>query len=329
MSPVGLDELLAALPNKADPNLLVGFETSDDAGVYRLNDELALVVTADIITPPVDDPFLYGQIGAANSISDVYAMGGRPLTCLNLICFPMAELGPEVLQGIVEGALSKITEAEAVLAGGHTIEDEEPKFGLAVTGVVHPERCWHNSGARPGDLLILTKPIGSGVLFNANLKDLVPPAAMEACIDWLSTLNKSAAEVLQQYDVSAVTDVTGFGLAGHALEMAKGSDATLELEVDSIPVLEAAAAMYEQGVTTGSNANNRALITGATRFDRELPQSTREILVDPQTSGGLLAALPEAQAPEALARMHEAGLDSARIIGQVIPAAAPDYLVFK
>ena len=329
MSPVGLDKLLTALPRKVDPNLLVGFETSDDAGVYRLTDEIALVVTADIITPPVDDPFLFGQIGAANSISDVYAMGGKPLTCLNLIGFPMAELGSEVLQGIVEGALSKITEAEAVLAGGHTTEDEEPKFGLAVTGVVHPEKYWDNKGARPGDLLILTKPIGSGVLFNANIKGLVPQAAMEACIDWLATLNKSAAEVLQQYDVSAVTDVTGFGLAGHALEMARGSNATLELEVDSIPVLEEAANMYVEGVTTGSNANNRALITGSTRFDRELPESTTEVLVDPQTSGGLLAALPEAQAQEALARMHGDGLASARIIGQVIPASAPDYLVFK
>ena len=329
MSPVGLDKLLQALPKKVDPNLLVGFETSDDAGVYRLSDEIALVVTADIITPPVDDPFVFGQIGAANSISDVYAMGGKPVTCLNLLGFPTKELGPEVLQGIVEGALAKITEAEAVLAGGHTTEDEEPKFGLAVTGVVHPEKYWHNKGARHGDALILTKRIGSGVLFNANLEGLVPDSAMKACIDSLTTLNKSAAEVLQHYDVSAVTDVTGFGLAGHALEMAKGSDATLEIDIDAIPVMVEAVNMYQKGVTTGSNGNNRALITGQTRFDRELPGNGSEILVDPQTSGGLLAALPESQAQEALGRMHDAGLDAARIIGHVRPPSAPDYLVFK
>ena len=329
MSPVGLDRLLQSLPKKVDPNLLVGFETSDDAGVYRLSDDTALVVTADIITPPVDDPFIFGQIGAANSISDVYAMGGRPVTCLNLIGFPTSELGPEILQGIVEGALSVITEAEAVLAGGHTTEDEEPKFGLAVTGVVHPDKYWHNKGARQGDVLILTKRIGSGVLFNANLKGLVPEAAMKACIESLVTLNKSAAEVLQHYDVSAVTDVTGFGLAGHALEMAKGSNATLELEIDAIPVMAEAANMYEKGVTTGSNTNNRALITGNTRFDRDLPGSGSEIFVDPQTSGGLLACLPESKAQEALVRLHDAGLDASSIIGHVRPPSAPDYVVFR
>ena len=328
MSPVGLDKLLQALPKKVDPNLLVGFETSDDAGVYRLSDDIALVVTADIITPPVDDPFQFGQIGAANSISDVYAMGGKPVTCLNLIGFPTTELGPEILQGIVEGALAKIMEAEAVLAGGHTTEDEEPKFGLAVTGVVHPEKLWHNKGARPGDVLILTKRIGSGVLFNANLKGLVPEAAMQACIDSLVTLNKSAAEVLQQYDVSAVTDVTGFGLAGHALEMAKGSNATLEIEIDAIPVMAESMNMYEKGVTTGSNLNNRALISGQTRFERELPGNGGEIFVDPQTSGGLLAALPESQAQEALSKLQDGGLDAARIIGHVRPLSAPDFLVF-
>jgi selenide,water dikinase len=329
VSPVGLDRLLQALPKKVDPNLLVGFETSDDAGVYRLTDEIALVVTADIITPPVDDPFVFGQIGAANSLSDVYAMGGRPITCLNLIGFPMTELGPEVLQGIVEGALTKITEAEAVLAGGHTTEDSEPKFGLSVTGVVHPQKFWHNKGARQGDVLILTKRIGSGVLFNANLKGLVPDAAMKACIDSLVTLNKTAARVLQQFDASAVTDVTGFGLAGHALEMAKGSNVTIEIDAEAVPLMAEAANMYEKGVTTGSNANNRAKISDNTRFDYDLSKNSGEIFVDPQTSGGLLAALPESQAQEALGKMHDAGLDAARIIGHIRPPSEPDYLIFK
>ena len=194
MSPVGLGKLLAGLPHKVDPNLLVGYETSDDAGVYRLDDNTALVVTADFITPPVDDPFVFGQIGAANSLSDVYAMGGRPLTCLNLVGFPSAQLGPEVLEGIVEGALTKITEAGAVLAGGHTTDDEEPKFGLAVTGIVHPDRIWRNTGCRPGDVLILTKPVGSGVLFNANLKGWVSEGAMGECIAVLRALNRAAAD---------------------------------------------------------------------------------------------------------------------------------------
>lgn len=169
MSPVGLAKLLSQLPKKKDPNLLVGYETSDDAGIYRLSDDIALVVTADFITPPVDDPYLFGQIAAANSLSDVYAMGGSPVTFLNLVGFPAGELDPEVLHGIVAGALSKITEAGAVLAGGHTTDDDEPKFGLSVTGVVHPDKYWRNAGAQVGDALILTKPIGSGVLFNANL----------------------------------------------------------------------------------------------------------------------------------------------------------------
>ncbi len=171
---MGLERLLAKLPKNNDPNLLVGFESRDDAGIYRLTEEIALVTTADFITPPVNDPYLYGQIAAANAISDVYAMGGRPVTCLNLICFPLDKLDPEVLQQVVAGALNKIIEAGAVLAGGHSVEDDEPKFGLVVTGIVHPEKYWANSGARVGDVLILTKPIGSGVIFNANIKNGFP-----------------------------------------------------------------------------------------------------------------------------------------------------------
>ena len=329
MSPVGLGRLLAGLPKNVDPNLLVGYETSDDAGVYRLDGETALITTADIITPPVDDPFVFGQIGAANSLSDIFAMGGRPLTCLNLIGFPTKALGQEVLEGIVEGALSKITEAGAVLAGGHTTDDEEPKFGLAVTGIVHPEKLWRNTGAKPGDVIILTKPIGSGVLFNANLKNLVSEAAMDACIATISTLNKAASEVLQRYTVHAATDVTGFGLAGHALEMAQGSAVTIEFDVDEILVLDEALQHYDNGVTTGSNQNNRALIENSARFDRSLPGKQSEIFVDPQTSGGLLVAMPEDEGRQALPALHNAGIDTARIIGNVISIQRSDHLVFK
>ena len=320
---------MAGLPRNPDPNLLVGFETSDDAGVYRLGDDTAMVVTADFITPPVDDPFTFGQIGAANSLSDVYAMGGRPVACLNLIGFPSDDLGPEVLHGIVEGALSKITEAGAVLVGGHTTNDDEPKFGLSVTGLVHPDRYWRNAGARPGDALILTKPVGSGVIFNANLRGLLSPQALEETLAVLTELNRTAAETLARFDVHAATDVTGFGLAGHALEMARGSGVTLEIDVDSLPVLPQALEMYERGVTTGANAENREQVGEAALYEKELPGKQGEILVDPQTSGGLFAALPEAQAAAAVEALQEAGVEAACIAGRAVGLSPPHYLKFR
>lgn len=327
MSPVGLERLLAGLPKKADANLLVGFETSDDAGIYRLDDERALVVTADIITPPVDDPVLFGQIAAANALSDVYAVGGRPLTCLNLVGFPSDVLGPEVLVAIVEGALTKITEAGAVLAGGHTIDDEEPKFGLAVTGLVHPDRYWPNSGARPGDALLLTKPIGSGVLFNANLRGWVSEAALAECVRVLCQLNKSAAEALDRFDVHAATDVTGFGLAGHAMEVARGSGVTLHLRFGEVQVLPQALEMYRRGVSTGMNGPNWQAVEAATRVDAVLSPEERELLVDPQTSGGLLVAVPGNQAEAARAALVDAGVVHARVVGEVTALDGPHRLV--
>ena len=328
MSPVGLGDLLRGLPRNTDPNLLVGFETSDDAAVYRLNDETALVLTADLITPPVDDPYLFGQIAAANALSDVYAMGGRPITCLNLVGFPSGKLGPEVLQQIVAGALSKITEAGAVLAGGHTTDDDEPKFGLSVTGVVHPDRIWSNTGARPGDVLILTKPIGSGVLFNANLKGWVSAEAMQTCLEVLVQLNKDAAEVLQNFEVHAVTDVTGFGLAGHGLELAEGSGVTLRIDVEAVPILPEALAVYERGMSTGVNKVNQQMIESKALFKRSLPPWHQEIFVDPQTSGGLLvSAAPEA-AEDLLADLLAAGVAQARWIGGVEALRGQHCLIF-
>ena len=307
---------------------MVGFQSSDDAGVYRMDDETALVLTADFITPPVDDPYVFGRIGAANALSDVYAMGGRPIACLNLIGFPSRRLGPEILEGIVEGALSKITEAGAVLAGGHTTDDEEPKFGLSVTGVVHPEEYWHNAGARPDDLLILTKPIGSGVLFNANLKGWVSDAALRECLDTTSALNKTSAEVMAGFDIHAATDVTGFGLAGHALEIATGSGLTLEISAADVPVMPEALEMYEKGVGTGANAANRELIRDATRFDAALPERHDEIFVDPQTSGGLLVSVPPDQGRSLLTALHDAGEGRARIIGAAKPQVGSAQIIF-
>ncbi len=288
--------------------------------MYRLNDDLALVTTADFITPPVDDPYLFGQIAAANALSDIYAMGGRPVTCLNLAAFPSRKLPLTVLHQIVAGALSKITEAGAVLAGGHTIEDDEPKFGLAVNGLVHPGRYWSNSNARPGDVLVLTKPIGSGVLFNANLKGLVSAAAMETCLDHLTMLNRVACEVMQDFRISAATDITGFGLAGHADEMARGAGLTLVLGMDQLPILPEALDMYRRGVTTGVNAPNRKMVQDGIAFENDWPDWQREIVFDPQTSGGLLVAVDRAQVERLVSALHEAGVSSACRIGRVASA---------
>jgi selenide,water dikinase len=244
-------------------------------------------------------------------------MGGRPIACLNLVGFPSAKLEAGLLHRIVAGAVSKITEAGAVLAGGHTTEDEEPKFGLSVTGLVHPERYWANVGARPGDALVLTKPIGSGVLFNANRAGRLPAGALDACLAGVSTLNRAAAEVLSGFTVHAATDVTGFGLAGHALEIAEASDVTLHLELDAVPLYPHALAMYERGVTTGANAPNRERIEPHVRWARAPAPRRRELWVDPQTSGGLLAALPAAEADAAVAALSAAGATAAARIGSV------------
>ncbi len=270
----------------------------------------------------MNDPFLFGQIAAANALSDIYAMGGRPVTCLNLMAFPSGKLPMEILHQIVAGALSKITEAGAVLAGGHTIEDEEPKFGLAVNGLVHPARYWTNNSARPGDVLILTKPIGSGVLFNAHIKGWVSAAAMKTCTGHLTTLNRAACEALQDYKIRAATDITGFGLAGHAYEMARGAGVTLVINMDQLPIMPEALEMYRRGVSTGVNAHNRDMVRDAILFEADWPDWHREIVFDPQTSGGLLVAVDSEHSDAALKALHQAGVTSACRIGMV--AAAND-----
>ncbi len=309
--------------------MIVGFETSDDAGVFRLNDDTALITTADFITPPLDDPYIYGQIAAANAISDVYAMGGRPITCLNLVAFPSKKLAPEVLHKIIAGALSKITESGAVLAGGHTIDDEEPKFGLSVTGIVHPDKVWKNCGAKASDALILTKPIGSGVIFNANLKNKISEQAFNECIKITTTLNNTSAEIMKDYNIHAVTDVTGYGFAGHAFEMAKGADVSLEIYVDKVPVMNEALEMYKKGVTTGVNAFNRELVKDNIQFKTDLPEWNKEIFFDPQTSGGLLVSLPENESKNLLKDLHDAGIIASEIIGHVKESTNGCSLVFN
>jgi selenide,water dikinase len=321
--------LLANLPKNKDPNLLVGYETSDDAGVYRLTDDLAIIMTADFITPPVNDPYIYGQIAAANAISDVYAMGGKPVACLNLVSFPSNKLEPEVLHQIVAGALSKITEAGAVLAGGHSVEDDEPKFGLSVTGIVHPKKIWTNKGAQSGDVLILTKPIGSGVLFNANLKKWVSKEAMEACLSILIMLNRTAAEVISGFDIHAATDVTGFGLAGHGFEMAKASMVCLEISIKDLPIMDEALEMYKRGMTTGVNAYNRQMVEQHFRLETDLSPWHEEIIFDPQTSGGLLVAVTQAQGENLVNALRAKGVTAAKIIGNVHDLKAGIHLRFR
>jgi selenide,water dikinase len=268
-------------------------------------------------------------VAAANALSDVYAMGGRPVACLNLVGFPAKKLAQDVLNRIIAGGLSKITEAGAVLAGGHTIDDDEPKYGLAVTGVVHPRKFWTNSQAKPGDRLVLTKPIGSGVIFNANLKNWVSAAAVDECLAIITELNKTAVEVLQQFDVHAATDVTGFGLAGHAYEMASASGVCLQLNLDEIPIMNEALAMYERGMSTGTNRSIRQLVEATMRFDRDLPDWHREIIMDPQTSGGLLVAVSELQANEVVAALRDAGVSAASVVGQVTPPGDDICLTVK
>ena len=309
--------------------MLVGFETSDDAGIYRLTDDLAIIMTADYITPPVNDPYIYGQIAAANAISDVYAMGGKPLACLNLVSFPSNKLPPEVLHQIVAGALSKITEAGAVLAGGHSVEDDEPKFGLAVTGIVHPEKFWTNRGAQPGDVLILTKPVGSGVLFNANLKKWVSKAAMEACVSILITLNRTAAEVMSGFDIHAATDVTGFGLAGHGFEIAKASGVCLEISIKDLPIMDEALTVYKKGMTTGVNAYNRQMVEEHLWIETDLPPWHEEIVFDPQTNGGLLVTVTESQGESLVNALHAKEVTAARIIGRVHELKDRIHLKFR
>ena len=296
----------------------MGYNTSDDAGIYRISDDLALVATADFITPPVNDPYVFGQIAAANAISDVYAMGGEPKVCLNLLCFPSKILPHEDLEQIIAGALNKITEAGAVLAGGHSVEDDEPKFGLSVLGLVHPEKFWTNTGARQGDALVLTKPLGSGVLFNANLKRWVSESAMQRCVEALIHLNREAADIMKKYEIHAVTDVTGFGLGGHALEMAKGSGVRLRIKMDELPLFDEALAMYEKGMSTGVNRHNEKLIGAYLEYENEFSASQKEMILDPQTSGGLLAALPAKQAVELVSELQQVPTPAAAIIGEVL-----------
>jgi selenide,water dikinase len=306
-----------------DDNLLVGFETSDDAAVYRLTPEIAFISTVDYITPPVEDPYWFGQIAAANSLSDVYAMGGKPLVALNLVMFPSKKLDMGLLKDILRGGSDKIKEAEASMAGGHSVDDNEPKYGLAVTGSVHPDHILTNHGCRVGDALILTKPLGTGVLFNAGRSGKLPYPELEAILPQVAALNRKAIEVALNFDIHACTDVTGFGIMGHGLEMAKGSGVEIELHYDRLPIYPHALQMYQKGETTGSNKANRRMAEGFWEMMNRRSVGEEELLFDPQTSGGLLLSVPAMQADDLLSSLKAAGVETATRVAEVLADEKP------
>jgi len=294
-----LDTVLPRIPRLSDPNVLVGFDTCDDAGVYRLSPECALVQTVDFFTPIVDDPFTFGRIAAANALSDIYAMGARPLTALSILAYPAkGDLGD--LEEILRGGAEAMIEAGCAVLGGHSVSDDEMKFGYAVTGIVHPDRIWTNAGARPGDVLVLTKPLGTGVIGTALKRGIADPAHVEAAVASMCRLNRFEGEP------HGCTDITGFGLLGHAREMALASGVTLEIETDRLEFLPGALDYARQGAIPGGLNNNREFISCAVEFCRELPTEVEALLYDPQTSGGLLLSMaPEKAQGLAIGRVVE------------------------
>lgn len=294
----------------------MGHETSDDAGVYQLTDDLAIIQTVDFFTPIVDDPYMFGQIAAANSLSDVYAMGGTPKTVLNIVGYPIKKLGPDILAQILCGASDKVQEAGAVVIGGHSIDDQEPKFGLSVTGVIHPSRVFKNIGAKPGDALVLTKPIGVGIQTTAIKRDKLTEDQLHKVMETMATLNNKASEALEDLHPNSVTDITGFGLLGHAFEMAKGSDVTFKVNYEKVPVLEGTTALAEEGIVPGGSKANHRWLANDVEYDESLKEFEQWILCDAITSGGLLVSLPEEEAHHYVAKLHELEIE-AKIIGSV------------
>ncbi len=290
-----MDQVLAKLPRRADENVLVGFDTADDAGVYKLTPELALVQTVDFFTPIVDDPFTFGAIAAANSLSDVYAMGGRPVTALSILAWPTSEEISD-LEQILAGGADKIHEAGCSIIGGHSIADPEIKFGYAITGLVHPERYKPNAGARPGDVVVLTKRLGTGVISTALKRGIAADSDVNASIESMLTLNRDAGEAMVRFGANGCTDITGFGLIGHAREMALASGATIEIDVDALRFLPGALEYARKGAIPGGLKNNREFASCAVDSERPLEPGVEDLLYDPQTSGGLLITLPEAAA---------------------------------
>jgi selenide,water dikinase len=309
---------LCQLPERLhNPKVLVGHETSDDAGVYQLTDDLAIIQTVDFFTPIVDDPYMFGQIAAANSLSDVYAMGGTPITVMNIVAFPIKKLGPDVLAQILCGASDKVHEAGANLVGGHSIDDPEPKFGLSVTGVIHPNKIWKNVGAKPKDALVITKPIGVGIQTTAIKRNKLTEQQLNKVTETMATLNDKASKLLQQFQPNSVTDVTGFGLLGHAFEMAKGSDVSFKIQLDQVPILDGTTPLAKEDIVPGGSKANHRWLLNDVYYEPSIEEYEQWILCDAITSGGLLVSLPAEEAKVYVAELHKLGIHEARIIGSV------------
>jgi len=330
-----LDSVLRRLPRPTDPNVLVGFDTNDDAGVYLLSPEMAMVQTVDFFTPIVDDPYTFGQIAAANSLSDVYAMGGKPVSALSIVGFP-DKGDPKILEQILRGGLTKMAEAKCSVIGGHSIRNDDIQLGYAVTGVIHPQRVWRNVGARAGDVLLLTKALGTGVLSTALKKERLAPASLEAATASMAELNRAASEALQEIQdkpgaessIHAVTDVTGFGLLGHAREMALGSSergiepVSLEIDHSAVSYLPGALGAARGGFLPGGLKNNRDFVGACVSFAANVTQEYRDLLFDPQTSGGLLIATSAESAESAIAALDRQSVSAGRI-GKIVAKTSP------
>jgi selenide,water dikinase len=312
-----LSEALKDLPKIVNERLLVGIETHDDAGVYKLTDDLAIILTTDFFPPVCSDPFEFGQIAAANALSDVFAMGGKAIAALNLCMFPSEKIPLDVLREILRGGLQKIEEAGAVVAGGHTIDDYPPKYGLAVTGIVHPDKIVTNDKARPGDIIILTKPVGAGVIIAGKRIGDVSDADYRTCLDNMKLLNKAGAEIMQEFKVRCATDITGFGLLGHGLKMAQASNVTLEIDSTAVPVLSGAYELAENGCLPGAAFRNQEFVEQDCLFEKDVDYSMKMLCLDAQTSGGLLMCIPEVRADELKMALIDKGYQRTEIVGRM------------
>ena len=301
---------------------MVGLDTSDDAGVYRLSNDLAIIQTVDFFTPVVDDPYFFGQIAAVNAMSDVYAMGGRPLTAMNIICFPVKSMEISMLKEVLRGGLDKIKEAGALLVGGHSVEDDEFKYGLSVTGIIHPDHVLTNNGARLGDLLVLTKPLGLGIINTAIKGNLADKRLIDEVTSIMTTLNAGAAEELKHLNISACTDVTGFGILGHACEMIEDREIALKIYPEKVPIIGEALDFAKMGLVPEGTYRNRDFRKGCLVGVEKMDNSLMDILFDPQTSGGLLIAVQREEADALVSRLKDKGLEASSVIGEFIEGPA-------
>jgi selenide, water dikinase len=299
-----------------DANVIVGLDGRDDAGVYRLTDDLAIIQTIDYFTPIVDDPYDFGQIAAANALSDVYAMGGRPVTAMNVVCFPRETMNISVLREILRGGIAKLSEAGASLVGGHSVDDRELKYGLSVMGTVHPDRVITNTGAREGDVLILTKPLGTGIISTAMKSGVAKQEIITLVTRQMATLNRRAAELMADFNVHACTDITGFGLLGHACEMVQGTGVGMEVDSQAVPILPGVNEYCRQGLVPGGTRRNREFRSDM--IEARVSEDMVIILFDAQTSGGLLLSLPPADGETLVEKMHHEGIKDAAIVGRVV-----------